>query len=141
MSKDGDWLFRKAVLKAGLLDHATLKKYEKEVYLDDREVPGARLPDILTWQGVLTPEQIGEILRVLNAVLQTCADCGTRRYVAADRKRHTRCKQCRRAMRKQKAASAADEDELPESPDAAEAPPQITVQCPCLVELKNGILL
>jgi len=39
MAKDGDWLFRKAVMKAGLLDDATLKKYDREVYFGDLETP------------------------------------------------------------------------------------------------------
>ena len=138
MAKNGDWLFRKAVMKAGLLDHVTLKKYEKEVFLGDLETPGARLPDILIWQGVMTPEQVGQIFNILNAALETCVACGTRRYVKADGKRHPRCKGCRKARRKQQAVSAEDEDEL----DLAPAPkplPQIVVKRPCLAELCNGV--
>jgi len=129
MAKDGDWLFRKAVMKAGLLDDATLKKYDREVYFGDLETPGARLPDVLIWHGVLTAEQVGKVLGVLNAGLATCVDCGVRRYVAADGKRHARCKRCRRARRKAK-----EEEALV----AAASVERVDLAGPCLVRLQKG---
>ena len=131
MPKDGDWLFRKAVMKAGLLDDATLKKYEREVYLGDLETPGARLPDVLIWHGILTPDQVGKVFGVLNATLATCVDCGVRRYVAADGKRHARCRRCRLARRRAKAAAG-------EGLAAAAPAERVDLKGPCLASLHKG---
>ena len=92
-----DRIFAKAVLKAGFASRETVAVCRNALTKSEEASHSKRLPDVMVERGVLTDEQVHEILKVLRAALVTCPECGRRRYVRPDRDPLRPCRQCRYA--------------------------------------------